>query len=121
MVEVHMLTTTDNPYNPFTHWDEWLMYDTEKGYNTPGILARIATGTDELPDELEAVVIEDAIDEIVRINALGLYRKITEDSIDMIRTITLPNPPDPGAQSDDNDESDANTSDEEGSDTVSTP
>jgi hypothetical protein len=84
---VHMLTTTDNPYNPFTQWEEWYAFDAEKGYNTPGILAKIAVSSDELPEELESLAIEEAIDEIVRINALGLYRKITETDTDMIRPI----------------------------------
>lgn len=90
MAEVHMLTTTDNPYNPFTHWDEWFAFDVQKGYNTPGILARIAVASDELPEELESSAIEEAIDEIVQINALGLYRKITENDTDMIRNIRAP-------------------------------
>ena len=41
-----MLTTTDNPYNPFKNFDEWFMYDTEKGYNSCGYLARIAKLSD---------------------------------------------------------------------------
>jgi hypothetical protein len=85
-----MLTTTDNPYNPFNQWSEWFAFDTEKGYNTPGILAAIAVSSDELPEELESQAIEEAIDEIVRINALGLYRKITENDTDMIRPLKWP-------------------------------
>ncbi len=28
------LTTVDNPYDPFTQWDEWYAYDEGKGYAT---------------------------------------------------------------------------------------
>ena len=46
-----MLTTTDNPYDPFKNFDEWFMYDTEKGYNSCGYLARIAKLSDENTDQ----------------------------------------------------------------------
>ena len=36
-----MLTTIDNPYNPFTQFSKWFMFDTEKGYNSCGYLDRI--------------------------------------------------------------------------------
>lgn len=76
----HMLTTVDNPYNPFTHWDEWLAWDFAAGYNTPGMLARITITSDELSDADQEQAIEDAINEIVRINALGIYKKISKES-----------------------------------------
>ena len=37
-----MLTTFDNPYNPFDDFTLWLMYDKEQGYDTCERLARIA-------------------------------------------------------------------------------
>lgn len=30
-----MLTTEDNPFDPFTQYDEWYAFDYEKGYHTP--------------------------------------------------------------------------------------
>ena len=27
-----MLTTIDNPFDPFEQFDEWLMFDKQKGY-----------------------------------------------------------------------------------------
>lgn len=29
-----LLTTNDNPWNPFTNFDEWIRYDCDCGYNT---------------------------------------------------------------------------------------
>lgn len=36
-----ILTTTDNPWNPFTNWDEWYAYDEDKAhpYCTSGLVA----------------------------------------------------------------------------------
>ena len=36
-----MLTTIDNPYNPFTNFDEWWAFDISHGYNTCAYLSRI--------------------------------------------------------------------------------
>ncbi|MFL6416751.1 MAG: hypothetical protein ACJ74Y_13900 [Bryobacteraceae bacterium] len=75
---LHMLTTVDNPFNPFTNWDEWFAYDEACGYHTTSYLARIVRTSDELSDADQDVAIEDAIDEIVRENINGLYRKVAE-------------------------------------------
>lgn len=72
----YMLTTVDNPYDPFTQWDEWYHWDLAAGYNTSGLLARVAVVSDDLPDSDKYQVIEDAIDEIVRENVLGVFLKV---------------------------------------------
>ena len=43
-----MLTTFDNPYNPFDDFTLWLLYDKEQGYNTCERLARIAKLSDDI-------------------------------------------------------------------------
>ena len=43
-----MLTTIDNPFNPFDQFDEWFAYDVSKGYHTCSYLARIAKTSDEI-------------------------------------------------------------------------
>lgn len=48
-----MLTTVDNPYNPFDEFDKWFNYDNLKGYNCCGIVARIAPGVDEYSEEFD--------------------------------------------------------------------
>ena len=73
---LHMLTTVDNPYDPFTQFDEWYQYDQRMGYDTSGFLARIVKTSDELSEADQDVAIENAIDEIVEYNVLGLYRKV---------------------------------------------
>ena len=75
----YMLTTVDNPYDPFTRFDEWYQWDTSNGYFTTAYLARVATTSDELSEVDQEIAIVYAIDEIVRENILGVYRKVSSD------------------------------------------
>ena len=72
----HMLTTVDNPYNPFEDFDEWYAFDERSGYHTMAYLARVTKTSHELSDADNNLAIELAIDEIVRENVLGIYRKV---------------------------------------------
>jgi len=73
---VHMLTTIDNPWNPFTQFDEWYQFDESSGYFTTQYLARLTLTSHELSDADQSNAIENAIDEIVRENINGMYRKV---------------------------------------------
>lgn len=73
----HMLTTVDNPFNPFTQFDEWLTFDIQAGYHTTGMLARIAAVSTELSEYDQSIAIEQAIDEIVAENVSGMWRKVS--------------------------------------------
>ena len=77
MEEQMMLTTVDNPYDPFTQFPQWLSFDTRKGYNTSGLLARIALTSDDLSESDQRLAVNNAIREIVEINALGIHRAVT--------------------------------------------
>ena len=72
------LTTIDNPYDPFEQFTEWLMFDKEKDYDTCEYLARIVQPklTEDMTQQEENAVIESAIDEIIMINPLGIYKKV---------------------------------------------
>lgn len=75
----HMLTTVDNPFNPFTEWNEWYVFDTQKGYNTPSFLARITILSSDLSEADQDLAIEQAMDEIVKENVSGMWKKVTRD------------------------------------------
>jgi len=77
-MEAVMLTTTDNPFDPFEQFDEWKAFDESKGYYTCSYLARIVKTSDELSDEDETSAIEQAIDEIIAFNVLGIYKKVSK-------------------------------------------
>ena len=48
MEKGYMLTTLDNPFDPFNEFTSWFMYDCEKGHNTSSRLARIANISSEM-------------------------------------------------------------------------
>ena len=73
-----MLTTIDNPFDPFTQYKEWFAYDLAAGYDTTSYLARIVRSSDELSDADQDLAIEQAINEIVDLNILGIYKKVTK-------------------------------------------
>ena len=75
MMDEHMLTTKDNPFNPYTAFDEWRVWDEQAGYNTLSYLGRVVRTSDELSETDQSLAIEQAIDEIVAENG-DLYVKV---------------------------------------------
>lgn len=75
----YMLTTVDNPYDPWTSFDEWLAFDTMKGYHSLSFLDRVCENSNELSSPDQAYMIQIAIDEIVEENVSGMWRKISKD------------------------------------------
>lgn len=73
----HMLTTIDNPYDPFNEWDEWLGYDESQGYFTSSLLARVVVYGQELSEADQDLAVEYAIDEIIKESPLLIYRKLS--------------------------------------------
>lgn len=74
-----MLSTIDNPFNPFTQWDQWRRFDEDKKYYTCAYLARIAATSDDLSEADYDQEIKNAIQEIITFNINGLYKKVYED------------------------------------------
>lgn len=64
-MEKYRLTTSDNPFNPFTQWDDWYFYDLSKGYNTCERLAKSASLSMQLPEETQEGEIEYAMDQLI--------------------------------------------------------
>ena len=77
-----MLTTIDNPFDPFTQYDEWYQMDERLGHHTTSFLARIVRDSDDLSTADQDAAIEEAIDEIVNVNVSGLYRKVSASTAD---------------------------------------
>lgn len=76
----YMLTTVDNPFDPFTRFKEWYAFDTSKGYYTSSYLARIVVTSEELSEADQDLALEQAIDEIVAFNIPPIYKKVSDQS-----------------------------------------
>lgn len=74
------LTTVDNPFNPFEEFDKWQTFDESKGYFTCEYLGRIARTSMELSEADETLAIESAIEEIIELDLLGLYKKVVRET-----------------------------------------
>ncbi len=72
----YMLSTIDNPFDPFTQFDEWYAYDLNKGYDSLGLVARVSFANDALSDKENALLDNYAIDGILETDATGLFIKI---------------------------------------------
>lgn len=69
-----MITTIDNPYNPFNQWDEWYAYDEWKGYHTCSLMARLMPPlTDAASDDLRNDLVQDVYKDLLHLNPFGLY------------------------------------------------
>ena len=75
-----MLTTIDNPFDPFEQFTNWFLFDVEKGYNTCSYLARISRTSDEFSEQENNKEIERAIDEIIKYDFMGIYKKVKRNS-----------------------------------------
>jgi hypothetical protein len=76
-----MLTTFDNPYDPFDDFDHWWLFDIEKGYNTCSRLARIARSSEDFSTIEDKIETERAIDEIIDHDFLNIYKKVTREIV----------------------------------------
>ena len=74
-----MLTTIDNPFDPFTQFDAWYQFDIEKGHRTCEFLAKISRASSDMSESDYERENERAIDEIVRFNVRGIDKKVTKD------------------------------------------
>ena len=76
----YMLTTIDNPYDPFTQFDNWLAYDEQSGYCSCGLLARLALTSKSFTDEQNQKAIDEATNEILKLFP-GLYIRVYSDEV----------------------------------------
>ena len=76
-----MLTTVDNPFNPFEQFTSWFMFDVEKGYNSCARLARMANIADDFTQKEIDEEVERAIDRIIELDFLDIYRKVKNENV----------------------------------------
>ena len=79
-----MLSTNDNPFDPFDQFDSWYRFDLDKKYDCCGFLARIARTSDQFTDEENDKEVERAIDEIIKYDFEDLYVKKTLNTTETV-------------------------------------
>lgn len=76
----YMLTTIDNPYNPFEQFTLWYLFDKEKGYNTCERLARLANITSDMSQKEIDEETNRAMDKLIEIDFLNIFKRISRNS-----------------------------------------
>ena len=71
-----MLTTIDNPYDPFTQFKQWFTFDMQKGYNCCGVLGRLAFTSSSLSENENNFALEQAINDLIDADPLHIYQKV---------------------------------------------
>lgn len=74
-----ILSTPDNPYNPFGDFDNWYAYDEDHGYHTSSYVARLTFSSDVLSDTENQIAVNNAIRKIYECNPKGMYVIYYED------------------------------------------
>ena len=77
-----MLTTFDNPFDPFDKFDDWARFDESKGYYSCSRLARIA----KVSEDLTQKEIDEEIENIIR-SAYGRTESILTEHMDKLHII----------------------------------
>ena len=78
-MEIFMLSTVDNPFNPFDDFTSWHMFDCEKGHNTSSRIARIANIDPEMTQKEVEEEQMRAMDLIFRHDFEDKYIKVFEN------------------------------------------
>jgi hypothetical protein len=78
----YMLSTIENPFDYFTDFRRWRMFDIEQSQrqNYPlccEFLARVANISDDMTEKEKDEEIERAIDEIILYDFRNIYKKIS--------------------------------------------
>lgn len=82
MEHQYMLTTFDNPYNPFVDFSSWYMFDCEQGHNTSSRLARIVNIDSEMTQREIDMERDRAMNLLVKYDMEDIFFKGTEEQIE---------------------------------------
>ena len=74
----HRLTSIDNPFDPFSQYDEWKDFDSRLGYYSEELVARVLVTSDEFPDSRQQSDYEEAIDTVLEYDVLKVFKKVSK-------------------------------------------
>lgn len=76
MIKDCVVTTMDNPNNPFTEFLKWLQFDIEHGYKTIELLDYFSHNSTKLDEEQYSEENNNAIDLLLQMNPFGIHMKV---------------------------------------------
>lgn len=78
-----MLTTVDNPFNPFTEFERWWKEDLRLGHDCCGLLALNANTSEIFSDEVNQRIINQAMIDIVEFDP-STYIIVKENDYEIV-------------------------------------
>ena len=76
----YMLTTNDNPFDPFDEFERWFQFDVSKGYYCCGLVAeRAMVSEGELSQQEDEEAISEAIDEVIKEFPMIEFKKVSKE------------------------------------------
>ena len=72
------ITTFDNPFSPFTQFDEWYTFDTSHGYDTLGTLSRMTMSSKQLSIADQNRILENAFFDLIKLFP-STYKLVLEE------------------------------------------
>lgn len=78
----YMLTTIDNPFNPFTDFDRWYGFDITQGHHTSEYIARLMVDSSLLTEEENFEEYNSVINSILENDVLGQYIRVSKENAD---------------------------------------
>lgn len=77
----YMLSTIDNPFNPFVNYEDWKVFDRDYKHYCNEVLAQNCFVSDAFSDKQQDAEIDAAIEKVLS-NPLyaGIYIRVTKDT-----------------------------------------
>lgn len=75
-----LLTTTDNPFNPFVDFDSWYAEDLRLGYDTCGLIARLYVDYPDMSSADQAIEYARVIRAIFQLDVMNVYTLVKRPS-----------------------------------------
>lgn len=76
MATEFMLTTFDNPFDPFEQFTQWRLFDIEKGYFTCERLAKLAQFREDMSQKEIDDESDRAAEQLIDMDFLNIYKKV---------------------------------------------
>ena len=90
MANVCMMSSIDNPFNPFEDFESWHLYEQEKGFDPCSIVARLANLSDDMSEEEIDLETERVIDRFIALDPLNRFEKVIK-SVPQTHNQHIPN------------------------------